>query len=75
MPETRPMTAPSIFKHCVQAIKNGSLIERVSATDKEFHFQNWFKLRALKRHSSTLKPGGRNSYPDFERWRPRTALR
>jgi hypothetical protein len=38
--ETSNMTVISIFSHCVQAIRNNVLIERVSATDKEFHFQN-----------------------------------
>ena len=37
------MTAIFIFKRCVEAIRQGSLIERVSATDKEYHFQNWFR--------------------------------
>ena len=37
------MTAVLIFKRCVEAIRQGSLIERVSATDKEYHFQNWFR--------------------------------
>jgi len=32
------MTVISVFTHCVQAIRNNVLIERVSATDKEFHF-------------------------------------
>ncbi len=58
------MTAPSIFKHCVQAIKNGSLIERVSATDKEFPFQNWFEARLGELHLH-YEIGPRNSYPDF----------
>lgn len=58
------MTAPAIFQHCVRAIRDGVLIERVSTTDKEFHFQNWFELRIrdLKLHFET---GGRNTYPDF----------
>ena len=39
------MTSTTVFKRCVEAIKRGSLVERVSATDKEYHFQNWFKAR------------------------------
>ena len=39
------MTVVSVFTHCVQAIRRGELIRRVSSTDKEFHFQNWFRDR------------------------------
>ncbi len=39
------MTRLAVFTRCVEAIRGGSLIERVSSTDKEFHFQNWFKVR------------------------------
>lgn len=46
------------------AIRNNVLIERVSATDKEFHFQNWFKAR-LHEFGQNFEVGGRNSYPDF----------
>jgi hypothetical protein len=58
------MSAELIFKVCVEAIRNGELIHRVSSTDKEFHFQNWFKAR-LKRVGLNFEIGGRNSYPDF----------
>jgi hypothetical protein len=58
------MTAPTIFQHCVQAIRNGSLIERVSEMDKEYHFQNWFQTR-LDEIGLLFDPVGRNTYPDF----------
>jgi hypothetical protein len=58
------MTVLSIFKHCVEAIRAGSLIERVSKTDKEYHFQNWFMMR-LGETGLNFEIGGRNSYPDF----------
>ena len=58
------MTATIVFKQCVEAIKQGSLIKRVSATDKEYHFQNWFKAR-LAGTGFNFDIGGRNSYPDF----------
>jgi len=58
------MTAFTIFKRCVQAIRQGSLIQRVSSTDKEFHFQNWFRAR-LQESELNFELGGRNSYPDF----------
>lgn len=58
------MTAVVLFKACVEAMRKGTLIERVSATDKEFHFQNWFKARLQKTHPH-FEVGGRNSYPDF----------
>jgi hypothetical protein len=58
------MTALVVFERCVKAIRDGVLIERVSATDKEFHFQNWFKAR-LDELGQNYEIGGRNSYPDF----------
>jgi hypothetical protein len=58
------MAVQDVFKHCVEAIQNGVLIQRVSATDKEFHFQNWFKSR-LEELQQNFEIGGRNSYPDF----------
>lgn len=58
------MTQLVVFKQCVEAIRQGSLIERVSSTDKEYHFQNWFKAR-LEEIGVNFEIGGRNSYPDF----------
>jgi hypothetical protein len=58
------MTALTIFARCVEAIRSGSLIERVSTSDKEFHFQNWFGER-LAETALSFEVGGRNSYPDF----------
>ncbi len=58
------MNAALIFKHCVGAIRAGELIEREGVSDKEFHFQNWFRkhLEALK---LKFDSPGRNTYPDF----------
>ena len=56
--------APVIFRHCVDAIDAGGLIERESSKDKEFHFQNWFMDR-LVGTGLNFEQGGRNSYPDF----------
>ena len=58
------MTPITVFARCVEAIRQGSLIERVSSTDKEYHFQNWFKAR-LEGTGLNFEIGGRNSYPDF----------
>ena len=58
------MTVMLIFTQCVEAIRKNVLIKRVSATDKEYHFQNWFKAR-LKECGHKFESGGRNSYPDF----------
>lgn len=58
------MSASQVFAHCVRRIREGVLIERVSATDKEFHFQNWFSQR-LQELALNFEVGGRNSYPDF----------
>lgn len=56
--------ASAIFKACVQAIQRGELIEREGRSDKEFHFQNWFKRR-LEALNLNFDSPGRNSYPDF----------
>jgi hypothetical protein len=58
------MTPVAVFTRCVEAIRQGFLIDRVSSTDKEFHFQNWFKAR-LEEIGVNFEIGGRNSYPDF----------
>ena len=56
--------ASTIFKACVQAIERGYLIKREGRSDKEFHFQNWFKTR-LQTLTLNFDSPGRNSYPDF----------
>ena len=53
-----------IFTTCVKACTQGILISRVSSTDKEFHFQNWFEDR-LRSTGILFDKSGRNSYPDF----------
>lgn len=58
------MSAAEIFKQCVEAIRDDKLITRVSRTDKEYHFQNWFQER-LDEFGANFETGGRNSYPDF----------
>ena len=58
------MTVLPVFVQCVEAIRNGVLIQRVSVTDKEYHFQNWFKAR-LKAIGQNFEIGGRNTYPGF----------
>jgi hypothetical protein len=57
-------TVFSVFRACAEAIKRGELIEREGRTDKEFHFQDWFRKRldALKLDYDSP---GRNTYPDF----------
>jgi hypothetical protein len=65
MPTGPSLSIPvRVFTQCVKAIGDGVMIRRVSSSDKEFHFQNWFRdrLQALGEHIET---GGRNSYPDF----------
>ena len=57
-------SAFEIFSSCVDAITHGELIERVSRSDKEFHFQNWFEDR-LVGIEILYDKSGRNSYPDF----------
>jgi hypothetical protein len=58
------MTVLDVFTACSTAIRNGKLIVREYAQDKEFHFQNWFKDR-LADTALKFEQGGRNSYPDF----------
>lgn len=58
------MHAAEIFKTSVVAIRDGILIEREGASDKEFHFQNWFRGR-LEGMGINFDTPGRNTYPDF----------
>jgi hypothetical protein len=58
------MSVVPMFSQCVRAIRAGTMIQRVSRTDKEFHFQDWFKAR-LGETGADFESGGRNSYPDF----------
>jgi hypothetical protein len=58
------MTVLIVFKQCVDAMNQGTLIRRESQTDKEYHFQNWFKGR-LQKTGIMYEVGGRNTYPDF----------
>jgi hypothetical protein len=64
------MTAPwhstcfDVFASCWEARQRAVLIRRVSRSDKEFHFQNWFgaRLDDVGLHHDSI---GRNTYPDF----------
>ena len=59
------MSVPvAVFEQCVAAVSDGKMIERESATDKEFHFQNWVSGR-LDEVGYNYEASGRNSYPDF----------
>ena len=53
-----------LFARCVYAVNQGILIARVSRTDNEFHFQNWFEDR-LCDSKILYDKSGRNAYPDF----------
>ncbi len=57
-------TCFAVFSQCVRVADGGELIQSVSARDKEFHFQNWFRSR-LSEIGTHFEEGGRNSYPDF----------
>ncbi len=57
-------TVLSIFKRCVEAIRENVFIKRVSVPDKEYHFQNWFRER-LEETPFHYEDSGRNTYPDF----------
>ncbi|HRW04472.1 MAG TPA: hypothetical protein P5121_05235 [Caldilineaceae bacterium] len=57
-------TCYDVFSECVKAISDGELIQAVSRSDKEFHFQNWFQRRLVDLGLDFDEPG-RNTYPDF----------
>lgn len=61
---TTGSTCFAVFSQCVHAADTGELIQSVSARDKEFHFQNWFRSR-LEQTGAHFEEGRRNSYPDF----------
>lgn len=60
----RKTTCFDVFAQCVRAKEEGALIDLVSATDKEFRFQNWFERR-LKELKLNFEGTRRNTYPDF----------
>ena len=53
-----------IFLECARAIDASDLITRVSSTDKEYSFQNWFSDRLTTLGLNFDEPS-RNAYPDF----------
>lgn len=54
-----------VFLECERARAEGELIAKVSASDKEYHFQNWVQARVDACGLRYHKPK-RNSYPDFK---------
>lgn len=54
----------SIFLECDRAFRGGDLIQMVSASDKEYHFQNWVQTR-IEACDLAYDDPGRNTYPDF----------
>lgn len=56
--------AEQVFVECDDARTRGTLIKRVSSSDKEFHYQNWVRDR-LDACSLEYDEPGRNVYPDF----------
>lgn len=53
-----------IYLECDRAHREGVHIAKVSAGDKEFHFQNWFQDRLDACGLAYYEPE-RNTYPDF----------
>jgi len=53
-----------VFLECERARAEGDLIQRVSVSDKEYHFQNWVQKR-IERCGLSYDEPGRNTYPDF----------
>lgn len=64
MPSKTDTRCFDIFFACTTAIENGELIKKVSASDKEYHFQNWFEKRLAAEAIDADDPA-RNSYPDY----------
>ena len=61
-------TVLPVFKRCVEAIRESVLIQQISDTDKEYHFQNWFESRLAETGKGSgfdYEVAGRNIYPDF----------
>jgi hypothetical protein len=61
---TSSSTCADVLLACCTAMQRAVLIQRISQSDKEFHFQNWMSARlddADLQHDFI----GRNSYPDF----------
>jgi len=61
---TRVSTVERVFLECARARAQGVSIQKVSASDKEFHFQNWVQAR-LDACGLEYDQPGRNAYPDF----------
>lgn len=57
-------TVFDFFRSCIDAIHRGTMIQRDSRLDKEFHFQNWVRGR-ISETLHLFEEGGRNTYPDF----------
>lgn len=53
-----------VYAECERARAEGDLIAKVSASDKEYHFQNWVQAR-LDACGLNYDEPGRNTYPDF----------
>ena len=53
-----------LFRRCTEAIQNGTLVQRESRKDKEFHFQHWVRDR-LAATGLNFDEAGRNTYPDL----------
>ena len=56
--------AAMLFAECARAMREGELIVRESAKDKEFSFQNWVGER-LSACNLLYDEPSRNAYPDF----------
>ncbi|MDP3851373.1 MAG: hypothetical protein Q8Q59_12770 [Luteolibacter sp.] len=54
----------NIFLECARAIDSSVLIDKVSTTDKEYSFQNWFSDRLASIRLNFDEPS-RNACPDF----------
>jgi hypothetical protein len=63
-PKSLTHPCADLFVACAEAMSKAVLIQRVSNSDKEFHFQNWVEKR-IEDAGFDHDSAGRNSYPDF----------
>lgn len=64
MADPAATTSSAVFVACAEAMRSAILIQKVSQSDKEFHFQNWVEAR-IDEAGLSHDSAGRNSYPDF----------
>ncbi|MFK7601280.1 hypothetical protein ACI3L1_03610 [Deinococcus sp. SM5_A1] len=60
-----PSRSTDLFLACVAAMNGRELMQKRSASDKEFFFQDWMRRRLEEMATDRWSDVGRNGYPDF----------